>query len=285
MNQPVPLDQIRNQLTLAAAGNRHDQRGYFSLADLPQKPPIDDLAVSPGLDPLAEIWKLYPGQFTICTGTPGHGKSTLILNVVCNVARAHGWGSFLYVPENEAFLQWKLRRIYGAGPGYQTFAREQCFIQSAEIQSFDQAPKTLSWVLERAVVGIQRDGVRLLVIDPWNELEHAKPRDYTMGEYITECLMFMKQFVRAYNVSLILVAHPTKAHASDNRKPTLYDIEGSAAWNNKCDNGLIVSRDPENNHMTVTSAKVRERGAGKRGSCVLLVNDYEQVTDLSGIVG
>lgn len=279
------IEQIRSQLTLAAAGHRHEQRGYFSLSELPQKQSVDALAVSPGIDTLAEIWKLYPGQFTIVTGTPGHGKSTLVLNVVCNVARAHGWGSFLYVPENEGYLQWKLKRIYGDGESYRNFAANQCFVQSAEVQSFDQAPKSLSWVLERAVVGIKRDGVKLLVIDPWNELEHAKPRDYTMTDYITECLMMMKQFLRAYQVSMILVAHPTKAHATDQRKPTLYDIEGSAAWFNKCDNGLIVSRDPENNWMTVKSAKVRERGAGKRGECTLLVNDYEQVTDLSGVVG
>lgn len=277
------IEQIRTQIEQLKVGHRHEQRGYFSLAELPQKPDIGASAISPGWDVLADLWKLYPGQFTIVTGTPGHGKSTLVLNVVCNIAKAHGWGSYLYVPENEAFLQYKLRRIYGPR-GFDDFARAHCFVQSAEVQSYDDEPKNLLWVLERAVVGIRRDGVRLLVIDPWNELEHAKPRDMTMSDYIMQCLMYLKQFVRAYNVSVILVAHPTKAHASDNRKPTLYDVEGSAAWFNKCDNGLIVSRDPENNHMTVNSAKVRERGAGKRGQCLLLVNEYEQVTDLSGVV-
>lgn len=279
----VPLDQIRARVEQLKAVHRHEQRGYFSLSELPQKPDIGNAAVSPGWDCLAELWKLYPGQFTIVTGTPGHGKSTLVLNVVCNIAKLYGWGSYLYVPENESFLQYKLRRIYGPD-GYQDFARNFCFVQSAEVQSYDDEPKNLLWVLERAVVGIKRDGVRLLVIDPWNELEHAKPRDFSMTDYIMQCLMYLKQFVRAYSVSVILVAHPTKAHASDNRKPTLYDVEGSAAWFNKCDNGIIVHRDPENNHMTVNSAKVRERGAGKRGQCVLLVNDQEQVTDLSGVV-
>lgn len=283
MNAPVQIDQIVNQLEQLKAVHRHEQRGYFALSDLPQKPEIGAAAVSPGWDVLADIWKLYPGQFTIVSGTPGHGKSTLVLNVVCNIAKLYDWRSFLYVPENESFLQWKLRRIYGRN-GFDEFSRGQCFVQSAEVQSYDQQPKTLGWVLERAVIGIKRDGVKLLVIDPWNELEHAKPWDLSMTDYIRDCLMYLKQFVRAYNVSVILVAHPTKAHASDGRKPTLYDVEGSAAWFNKCDNGLIVSRDPDTDAMTVTSAKVRERGAGKRGECLLLVNEYEQVTDLSGVV-
>lgn len=276
-------DIVKNRLEMLKATHRHEQRGYFSLEELPQKPDIGSSAISPGWDNLAELWKIYPGQFTIVTGTPGHGKSTLILNVICNVAKTHDCRSFLYVPENESFLQYKLRRIHGLH-GYAEFARNQCFVQSAEVQSYDEQPKTLGWVLDRAVVGIKRDGVQLLVIDPWNELEHAKPRDLSMTDYIRDCLMYMKQFVRAYNVSVILVAHPTKAHASDSRKPTLYDVEGSAAWFNKCDNGLIVSRDPENDSMTVTSAKVRERGAGKRGECLLFVNQHEQVTGLSGVV-
>jgi twinkle protein len=283
MTEPVSLDVIRNQLEQAKAGHRHEQRGYFSLADLPQKPSITQNAISPGWDVLGELWKLYPGQFTIVTGTPGHGKSTMVLNVVCNIAKLHDWRTFMYVPENESFLQYKLRRIYG-GRGYDHFAANQCFVQSAEVQTYNQAPKSIDWVLDRAVVGIKRDGVKLLVIDPWNELDHAKPRDWTMTEYITHCLMYLKQFTRAYNVACIIVAHPTKAHASDGRKPTLYDIEQSAAWFNKCDNGLIVSRDPETDLMTVNSAKVRERGAGKRGQCNLMVNEYEQVTGILGEV-
>lgn len=283
MTEIVSIDTIRSQLEMAKEGHRHGQRGLFALADLPQRESVAASAVSPGWDSLSELWKLYPGQFTIVTGAPGHGKSTLILNVVCNVARLHGWGTYMYVPENEAFLKYKLRRIYGP-KGFDDFARNYCFVQSAEIQTYNQEPKDLHWVLERAVAGVKNDGVKLLVIDPWNELEHAKPRDVTMGDYIMNVLMWLKQFARVHQVAVILVAHPTKAHAGEGRKPTLYDIEGSAAWYNKSDNGLVVTRDPETDYMTVYSAKVRERGAGKRGQCILLMNEYEQVTDLSGVV-
>lgn len=282
MSDPIQLDQIRSQLESLKAGHRHGQRGLFALADLPQKPPVSTIAVRPGWGVLDALWKIYPGQFTIVSGVPNHGKSTLMLNVVCNLAKLHGWPSYLYVPENEAYLWHKLRRIFGER-GFDEFAKSLCFVQSAEIQSYNQEPKTLTWVLDHAIAAIKNDGVRLLLIDPWNEIEHARPRDMTMGDYITQCLMWLKQFARAHNVAVILVAHPTKSHASDKRKPTLYDVEGSAAWFNKSDNGLIVGRDPDTDHMTVTSSKVRERGAGKRGECLLLVNDNEQVTDLSGI--
>jgi twinkle protein len=88
-------------------------------------------------------------------------------------------------------------------------------------------PKTLQWVLDRAVVAVERDGVDVLLIDPWNELERAKPRDMMMTDYIGQCLMYLKQFCRAMNVAVILVAHPTKAGVKQGKTPTLADIEGS----------------------------------------------------------
>jgi twinkle protein len=262
MNQHVVIEQ-----------DRHGQPGYHSLASLPQRGKVSEIAVSTGWGELDEIWKLYPGQFTICTGVAGHGKSTLLLNVVCNIARQHRMKSFLYVPENEGHIQEKLRLIWGERPGFEKFAGEYCFIQSAAPAAYDSIPKTLEWVLDRAVVAVQRDGVDLLLIDPWNELERAKPKDMLMSDYIGQCLMYLKQFCRAMEVSVILVAHPTKAGVEQGKTPTLADIEGSMNWYNKCDNGLIVVRSATGNTTRVISAKVREIGAGRRGECHFFVDE------------
>jgi hypothetical protein len=53
---------------------------------------------------------------------------------------------------------------------------------------------------------------------------------------------------------------------------SLADIEGSMNWFNKCDNGLIVVRESGTNAAKVISAKVREIGAGKLGSCSFMVD-------------
>lgn len=252
--------------------DRHGQPGYHSLATLPQRGRVSDITVSTGYAELDEIWKLYPGQFTICTGVAGHGKSTLLLNVVGNIARENGMRTFLYVPENEGHILEKMELMWGDRPGFDVFANEQCFVQSAAPEAYDSVPKTLQWVLDRAVVAVERDGVDLLLIDPWNELERAKPKDMVLSDYIGQCLMQMKQFCRAMNVAVILVAHPTKAGVEQGKTPTLADIEGSMNWYNKCDNGLIVVRNATGNTCKVISAKVREIGAGKRGECHFFVD-------------
>lgn len=253
--------------------NAHiDADGLFPLRNVPQRGSVSSITMSTGYSELDEIWKLYPGQFTVCTGIAGHGKSTLLQNVICNIARENNVASFMYVPENEWHIREKLRLIWGDKPDFDRFQDHQCFIQTAMLDNYNTPAKTLQWVLDRACVAVERFNVGLVLIDPWNELERAKPKDQLMTDYIGECLMYLKQICRWKNVAVILVAHPTKAGVEQGKTPTLADVEGSMNWYNKCDNGLIVQRDPVTSSCKVISAKVREIGAGRRGECHFFVD-------------
>lgn len=254
-------------------GSRNGRAGYYPLKDLPQRGRVSDITVSTGWPELDELWRLYPGQFTMVTGVAGHGKSTFLLNVVCNVARSHGMRSLLYAPENEGHIRGKLADIWGDVPGFDRFVAEQCFVQSAQPEHYDDVPKTLPWVLDQAVYAVERDGVELVLIDPWNELERAKPKDQLLSDYIGQCLMWLKQFCRTYRVAVMLVAHPTKAGVEQGKVPGLADIEGSMHWFNKCDNGLIIARDSKTPTCRVISAKAREAGSGRRGECYFTVDE------------
>lgn len=250
-------------------------RGIYALADLPQRESIAEHALGTGWWELDQIWKIYPGQFVVVTGIAGHGKSTFLLNVIANMAIVHGTRSFLFVPENEQSIFSKLKAIWGDRPCFEYFAREQCIVQSAVADYFgEDEPIDLRSVLDRAVACIERDNLDVLMIDPWNELEHLKPERQLMTDYIREALMYLKRICRQHSVTVILVAHPTKAVTENGgRLPNLSDIEGSMNWYNKCDNGLVVHRDFEHKSSKVISAKVREHGAGKIGSCHFFVDE------------
>lgn len=254
---------------------RHQQLGYSSLKDLRQRESVAAESFSTGWRELDAIWRLYPGQFTVVTGIAGHGKSTFLLNVICEMAKKQGTRSLLYVPENESHLRDKLQLIWGDVGGFEDFCENLCFVQSASPEIYKNAPMDLQWVLEQAVIGIEKDWTTVLVIDPWNELEHYKPANMMMTDYIRGCLMMLKKFCRLKDVSVILVAHPTKAVCENGgRTPTLADIENSMNWYNKCDNGLIVVRNFETGTTKVISAKVRENGAGKVGACQFYVDSH-----------
>jgi twinkle protein len=255
---------------------RHGQPGYYALADLPQRGSLAKHAFGTGWPEFDEIFKFYHGQFVVLTGFPGHGKSTFMLNVLAKMAKRKegGISSFLYVPENEAYLLEKLLRIYNRPESFDYFAESQCFVQSAVPEPYNDSPQTIWWILDRARVAVEKDHVEVLMLDPWNEIERAIAKGQNLTDYIGECLMAIKNFSRVYNVSVVMVAHPTKA-AAEKDELSLSDIEGSMNWWNKSDNALIISR--KEKACVVTSAKVREIGAGKRGSCYFTVDPLTEV--------
>ena len=86
-----------------------------------------------------------------------------------------------------------------------------------------------------------KKGINVCVIDPWNMLDHSAQRDHS---YIGKILSQITQFCQQTNTHLFLVAHPRKIESEGGvyKKPTLYDISGSADFFNKAYNGLIAYR-------------------------------------------
>lgn len=247
--------------------------GLYRLADLPQRGSVAKQAFGTGWPELDAILKFYLGQFLVITGIAGHGKSTFMLNCILRLALGKGVGSFMYVPENEAHLAEKLRKIWtGSEREFQHFCASQCTIQSAVPHLQYEPAHTIDWVLDRAAWAVANRNAEIVLIDPWNELDRARKRDELMTDYIGRCLMLIKDFCRTMNAIVVVIAHPTKSIANTGGKVvSLADIEGSMNWYNKCDNGLIVVRE-SGNTAKVISAKVREIGAGKIGACSFFVD-------------
>jgi twinkle protein len=102
---------------------------------------------------------------------------------------------------------------------------------------------SLDEILDKARALVFRRGARVLVIDPWNEVEHSRPPGMTEAEYVSESLMRLRRFARKHELLLIVVAHPRlleKKADGSYPVPTPYDISGGAMWRNKADNCIAV---------------------------------------------
>lgn len=102
-----------------------------------------------------------------------------------------------------------------------------------------------------------RFGIRGLVIDPYNELDHQRPSSMNETEYVSQMLTQMKRFAQHHDVHVWFVAHPRQMRDWKGDPPNLYDISGSAHFINKTDNGIVVHRnyDPEKgppNRVSIT---------------------------------
>lgn len=262
-------------------------RGLYRLSDYPEVEPLRTYSL--GWDTLDQHCQMFAGEFMVVTGIPQHGKSTLVLNMVANLADRYGWRTVLFSPEMPTMplLRDKLRRIHlrrkvldldvtALRQADEWINRTLVFIDSDPTGRVDE-DFDLDWILDRATDAVLRDGVSLLVIDPWNEIEHAKKSSESMTDYIGRSIRSIKRFARLYNVAVIVIAHPTKDVVDKGkiRPVTLYDVEGSAHWFNKCDHGVIVDRDDETGQTRVRIAKVRfTPDTGERGSVRLAFDRY-----------
>ena len=85
-------------------------------------------------------------------------------------------------------------------------------------------------------------GIRGLVIDPYNELDHQRHSSMSETEYVSQMLTKIKRFAQHNDVHVWFVAHPKQLQGWKGEAPNLYDISGSAHFVNKADCGVVVHR-------------------------------------------
>ena len=146
------------------------------------------------------------------------------------------------------------------------------------IRAGDEAP-TIDWILEKAKAAVLRHGIKGLLIDPYNEVEHHRNRNMTeTGGYVSQILGKVKRFAENHGVHVWFVAHPAKPMRDGGKLPvpTLYDISGSANWANKADIGLVVYREMDmGNVVQLHLRKVRFKEVGQVGVVEL---EWDRVT-------
>jgi twinkle protein len=227
----------------------------------------------PGMD---EFWKVMPHSFNVITGIPNHGKSNFLDQVAVNMARLHGWNFAVFSPEHSparhiARLSEKLiGRPFYDGPSIRMAERDVeeaiewidrhfMFIESKE------AAPSVDWLIERFKWAALRCDMRGVIIDPYNEVEASRPSKQTETEFVSELISKLKRFGIAHDVAVFMVVHPAKLQRDKDGKepvPSLYDLHGSAHWRNKCDAGVVVHRDFEQDITEIWIRKIREQPVG-----------------------
>lgn len=214
---------------------------------------------STGFPSLDEYYTVKTGQWTVVTGIPGHGKSSLLDGILVNLASIYGWRFGVFSPENQpierhfaSLMEKKIKKPFSKGPKPRITETEKNVTKAWLNDHFkiilpdeENGLWTLDAVLALARTLVYRYGIRGLVIDPWNELDHSQSSYKNETNHISESLTKIRRFARLYDVHVWIVAHPTKLEKKANGKypvATPYDISGGAHWRNKADNALSVYR-------------------------------------------
>lgn len=140
---------------------------------------------------------------------------------------------------------------------------------------FPEEGFSVDTILEKAKYLIRRKGIKALVIDPWNRLEHQIPSGMNETNYISQTLDKFTNFAQKYDILFFLVAHPRKMSKDASGQfevPTLYDINGSANFYNKTDYGITVQRNKETGTVGVYVQKVKFKHLGETGNATFKYN-------------
>lgn len=248
-------------------------------------------------------YTVAPGQLTIITGWPGSGKSEWLDALLMNLA-PRGWRFAVFSPENQPveihivkYLEKFNRKPFGAGPT-ERMTKDEAIEAATEISewfsfitptfSTEKLSFDLLEVLQAAECDFVMRGLwskhdvpKGIVIDPWNELEHFRPRDISETEYIGQTLQTLRAWARKNNVHVWVVAHPQKLKRDDAGVlpvPRPDAINGSQNWWNKADVAITVWRDLGEQRKDETDIhiwKVRFKHIGVPGKASLR---YDRVT-------
>jgi twinkle protein len=262
---------------------------------------------STGWPEVDALWRPVEGQMTIVTGVPSMGKSEFLDALIVNLYRLHGWKGLIFSPESfpssthlvKLLEKWvgkpfddRVARMWQAN----RFPEAAAMSEAEVLAGVDDLQQAFSFImpdldgegvgidkiLEYARQEVFRRGIKIVVIDPWNEIEHLIPQGMQETQYVSKVLSKIRRFARRHGLHIFLVAHPTKMQKVQEEIggvkvwtypiPTLYDVSGGAHWYNKADNGIVVwrdfyaeARDQDPNLNTIKFDKVKLKWTGQKG--------------------
>lgn len=254
-----------------------------------------EMGVSTGWKALDDFYNIVPGELSIITGVPNSGKSEWIDALMCNINENHGWTFALCSMENKVqeharkLLEKHIKKPFfniRYGQSVERISPKE--LEEGKkwlndtfhlIRCDDDALPSVNWVLTLAKAAVLRYGVRGLVIDPYNELDHQRSVHQTETEYVSQMLTKIKRFAQHHSCHVWFVAHPRQLQNWGGSPPNMYDISGSAHFINKCDNGIIVHRCRDENGpvdaVQIFVRKVRNKVIGRIGDAQL---SYDRIT-------
>jgi twinkle protein len=236
-------------------------------------------------------WEL--GRLCTVTGIPSSGKSEFVDFLIAKLNLLYGWKAAYFTPENYP-LEYHYAKIHEKFSGSK-FKKEndktdfESIYQHIKDNFFyimNEADLTVESVIKSAKSYVKQKGIKILVIDPYNKLDHQLRRGENETQYVSRFLDVLVNFARFNNVLVFLIAHPTKMQKGE--IPTLYNISGSAHFYNKTDYGFVVHRLRDDRNAMINSVeihwqKIKFKHLGTQGVSELEYNFNNGRFDPAGV--
>lgn len=208
------------------------------------------------------------------TGVPSFGKTVLWRDYMVNLVKNNNalrvagftpemrppYREYVKIMENYIGKEYKKDRANSMTENErlmaEDFVRKHFILVAPDVNNFEDfygrkkkeninKPKGLRSILAYMKYLKHIYGIQGFWIDAWNKIDHQRPPSKPIEEFISHELDYILEFLDKEDLFCTIIAHPTKMETirgGNYRKPTLYDIKGSSAWNEKLDIGVVAHR-------------------------------------------
>jgi replicative DNA helicase len=218
----------------------------------------DTIGLDTGFKELNKLTQgFHRGDLIIIAGRPGHGKSSIAINIIANGILHHGWRVGLFTIEMSAVEIMK-RAMYGeaevdsfrAGSGYLTKADWSRLIEASNrlaetrLAVDESGGLNISELRSRAQSLAIDGGLDLLVIDYLQLMSGSGKRYDNRANEISEISRGLKILAKDLNIPVIACSQLNRAIENDkNRKPILADLRESGAIEQDADMVMFIWRE------------------------------------------
>lgn len=212
-----------------------------------------------GISEIDKAWTWRNGEVNLWTGYQNEGKS-LFLNQLCLIkAIISGTKVAVFSPENfplDDFYNDLIESYIGKScdPYYSNnymseheYKQAMNFIKDYFFVIYPEKDFKIQTIFDKAKYLVKKHGIRTLIIDPYNTIEHLMNAGEREDLYISRFMTRLKRFSIENDISVNLVAHQLTARKNDKDngryfRPELNNIKGGGAFADKADNVMYVWR-------------------------------------------
>jgi len=217
------------------------------------------------------------GEVTLWTGYNNEGKSLFLKQLLLAKAKFDGWKIAIFSPEEMPLGEFftDLIESYIGGTAdkdkdeYMTeldFKKGISFVNNHFYAVNPKESHGIDDILKRMSYVVRKNGVKAIVLDPYNQIHHRIGKGEREDLYISKFMSKLKQFALQHDVAVHLVAHqlsPIVEKGKNYPQPNIYKIKGGGTFGDKADNVMVVWRehrntDPKRREVTIISQKIKK---------------------------
>jgi len=214
---------------------------------------------STGIDEVNNAWTWRAGEVNLWTGYQNEGKSLFLNQLALIKSIISGWKFAIFSPENfplDDFFNDLIETYIGKScdPYYSNnymteaeYKEAMNFVKDHFFVIYPEKDFKLQTIFDKTKYLVKKQGVRGLIIDPYNTIEHLMNTGEREDLYISRFMSQLKRFGVEEELSVNLVAHQLTARKNEKDggryfRPELNNIKGGGTFADKADNVMFIWR-------------------------------------------